>query len=370
MSRLIHARNVPPRACARARAELKAYLDGELSGVRGLLTRGHLRRCAACREESAWLRRLGEDMKDLERAVPAPALRSRILAALPEASPASLAGRPAPVMPRYRPAPNRAVPRFALGGAFAAAGLAVFALSLPRTPVPEPTPETVAATTRPPASPAPVFVQVAPVIPPPAAPDPLSEEADREVARLEARRAGQERRDRDAELRRALALAARRPRLGAPDVRLTLALSGLTPSAASDRLGLLARRLGGRADAVSPETGQAATGPADSAPRPAAVIVRVPSVRSAAFADGLKRLGQVFSLPTGGDPDPARIAFAAAPSVPLPTAERIPAQATEAAENSALPQVANLKPLPARQPDATASRVVKVLIYLQPSGGF
>jgi len=88
--------------------DLKAWLDGELSAPRVLLVRAHLLFCPACREEITWLRRLGEDMRDLERAVPSPRLRARILAALPDAAP----GRPAPSRLVSRPA------RFALATAF------------------------------------------------------------------------------------------------------------------------------------------------------------------------------------------------------------------------------------------------------------
>ncbi len=69
-------------------ANLKAYLDGETSAIRGWLVRGHLAQCAECREELRWLRRLGEDMKELESTRPRPELRARILASLPAAPPA------------------------------------------------------------------------------------------------------------------------------------------------------------------------------------------------------------------------------------------------------------------------------------------
>ena len=62
------------------RADLKAHLDGELAAPRRILVRWHLTHCADCREEFAWLRRLGEDMRDLEGAVPNTHLRTRILA--------------------------------------------------------------------------------------------------------------------------------------------------------------------------------------------------------------------------------------------------------------------------------------------------
>jgi len=71
--------------------DLKAWLDRELPAHRVLFVRAHLWICPACREEVKWLKRLGEDMRDLERAVPSPRLRARILAALPDTPP----GRPA-----------------------------------------------------------------------------------------------------------------------------------------------------------------------------------------------------------------------------------------------------------------------------------
>ena len=71
--------------------DLKAMLDCELMSLRVLSLRTHLLFCPNCREEVVWLKRLGEDMRDLERAVPNPRLRARILAALPETSP----GKPA-----------------------------------------------------------------------------------------------------------------------------------------------------------------------------------------------------------------------------------------------------------------------------------
>jgi hypothetical protein len=70
------------------RVNVKAYLDGEMSAVRSGLVRWHLAQCTECREELRWLRRLGEDMKDIESAHPRPELRARILANLPNTPPA------------------------------------------------------------------------------------------------------------------------------------------------------------------------------------------------------------------------------------------------------------------------------------------
>jgi hypothetical protein len=107
------------------RADLKAYLDGELSWPRRFLVRWHLTRCPECREEMAWLQRLGEDMKDLEKARPRPELRARILASLPDTPPGRLAG----VKPGLQ-ADNRRFLRPALAGAFLALAVCgVFALN-------------------------------------------------------------------------------------------------------------------------------------------------------------------------------------------------------------------------------------------------
>jgi hypothetical protein len=94
------------------RADLKAYLDGELSLLQGWLVRGHLSRCTDCREEVIWLKRLGEDMRELERATPRPELRARIMASLPETLPARVSA-PNPVR---RSVGLVSAPRFALAG--------------------------------------------------------------------------------------------------------------------------------------------------------------------------------------------------------------------------------------------------------------
>ncbi len=107
------------------RADLKAYMDGELAVARRFVVRRHLARCADCREEVRWLKRLGEDMRDLERAVPRPELRARILASLPETPPVRMAAQNAPSEPislhrgALRPAFGVAAVVFILGGAFA-----------------------------------------------------------------------------------------------------------------------------------------------------------------------------------------------------------------------------------------------------------
>ena len=92
------------------RADLKAYLDDELSAPRRMLVDFHLSRCSECQEEMAWLKRLGRSMSTLEGAQPSSQLRARILSTLP----------PMEVAPAYQ-TPRRATnrPRFT-AGAFAA----------------------------------------------------------------------------------------------------------------------------------------------------------------------------------------------------------------------------------------------------------
>jgi hypothetical protein len=115
------------------RADLKAYLDGELSALRRWQVRCHLARCSACREEVTWLTRLGNDIKQVEQAVPRPELRARILANLPDVPPGRLAGDEGPL--NLLPRPVRRAPRLAFGGALAALAL-VSAFALARTGLP------------------------------------------------------------------------------------------------------------------------------------------------------------------------------------------------------------------------------------------
>lgn len=121
------------RGCTFARADLKAYLDGEIGVVRQGVVRWHLARCPECREETAWLTRLGEDMKDLEQATPRPELRTRILASLPDGPPSRTADRPAPRVVRARQVTYSlrwgAVGFAAFGAIAALAGVGVFTVN-------------------------------------------------------------------------------------------------------------------------------------------------------------------------------------------------------------------------------------------------
>jgi Putative zinc-finger len=102
------------------RADLKAYLDGELSSPRRMLVKFHVSRCVECQEEIAWLQRLGRSMRSLEGAQPSPQLRARILSTLP----------PMEAVPQAREA-IKPRPRIAAGGIAAAAACALLLIALP-----------------------------------------------------------------------------------------------------------------------------------------------------------------------------------------------------------------------------------------------
>ena len=65
------------------RADLKAYLDGELSGLRRWLTARHIAGCASCQVELRGLEQLSRQVRTLDQAAPDARLRARILASLP-----------------------------------------------------------------------------------------------------------------------------------------------------------------------------------------------------------------------------------------------------------------------------------------------
>ena len=78
--------NQTPNARHWMRGDLKAYVDGELTGWRQQLTARHIARCASCRDEVAWLRQMNGHFAEWENGdgfVPRPELRARILACLP-----------------------------------------------------------------------------------------------------------------------------------------------------------------------------------------------------------------------------------------------------------------------------------------------
>lgn len=81
----------PPGALPEsARADIKAWLDGELSPLRRLYVGWRISQDPALRAERDELARLGGEMKKLNHPTPRPELRARILANLPPAPPTPL----------------------------------------------------------------------------------------------------------------------------------------------------------------------------------------------------------------------------------------------------------------------------------------
>jgi hypothetical protein len=85
--------------CETLRDDLKAYLDGELAFARRLAVRRHLARCASCREEVTVMEKLEKELRAEKPGALEPALRARILDAVPDGPP-----EPAPVGPLPRSA--------------------------------------------------------------------------------------------------------------------------------------------------------------------------------------------------------------------------------------------------------------------------
>lgn len=111
------------KGCDALRDDLKAYLDGELPLARRLAVRRHLARCAACREEIAMGKRIGNELRAAET-VPGisahglpPALRARILADVEGIAP----------LPGVMEPPTRRSP-LPVWGAWAAAALTCLVL--------------------------------------------------------------------------------------------------------------------------------------------------------------------------------------------------------------------------------------------------
>lgn len=106
-------------------SSVKAYLDGELSAPRRWQMRRHLAACAECREEAGSLQHLGGIMKEMDKAIPRPELRARILASLPDTPDNA---RPAE-QKRTQNAPwLQRAPRYAFSGLAAMLGIGAFAL--------------------------------------------------------------------------------------------------------------------------------------------------------------------------------------------------------------------------------------------------
>lgn len=109
-------------SCEDIRERLTAYLDGDLDPDRGTVVRGHLRTCEACRQVSADEAVLRDGLRRLPTVDPPPSLWANVQAALAAAE-VQESQRPAwrRVLSKWLPS----APRLALGGAFAAAVIAL-----------------------------------------------------------------------------------------------------------------------------------------------------------------------------------------------------------------------------------------------------
>ncbi len=284
----------------RLRADLKACVDSELAAPRGWYVRLHISLCTACQEEVKWLRRLGENMGDLEKAVPSPRLRARILAALPDNPP----GMPA-LEPRKRLQWARLSPAPALGlvvGLACAAGL--FAIIIRNSPKSgSPSGEKLAIITRhehtfapeklnSPTSPDAKTVLVTD--------DPTSREADRRLATWLDAQTHREARQLDANHKQWAALVkSLRPRLASPaesgGLRLAMAVREVDDT--ENRLAAWAVHVGG---VVSGRSGPAAHEPVNAAPLVGTNERYIPVAPSSTAGDRLMTLrvpaGRVLSL--------------------------------------------------------------------------
>jgi Domain of unknown function (DUF4349)/Putative zinc-finger len=85
----------PPTPCDRVRPELKAYLDGQAGWWRQRSIRAHVAQCPACREEMEAMRDFSDNLRGADAGSLDPALRAKILAAVPHTPPALAEVRPA-----------------------------------------------------------------------------------------------------------------------------------------------------------------------------------------------------------------------------------------------------------------------------------
>jgi anti-sigma factor RsiW len=139
--------------CEDCRAELTAYLDGELEGDRGGALRGHLRSCGDCRAISDAESALRDGLRALPPLDPPPSMWAGVQAQLAAAEAGDAE------KPRWRRTLARwlpSVPRYAFGG-LAVAAIAVLVWSRLRTHEPD----EVAVVTPPPT---PVEVVTAPPV--------------------------------------------------------------------------------------------------------------------------------------------------------------------------------------------------------------
>jgi hypothetical protein len=110
--------------CDDVRPRLTAYLDGDLDADRGTVIRGHLRACEACRSIAEQEAALRDGLRAMPTLDPPPALWANIQAQLAAAE-VEESNQPAWKRTFARWMRAGLLPRFAAGGALAAAAVAV-----------------------------------------------------------------------------------------------------------------------------------------------------------------------------------------------------------------------------------------------------
>lgn len=146
-------------SCESTQRQLTAYLEGELEGAEGSAVRGHLRECAVCRQVASDEGRLRDQLRMLPPIDPPASLWAGVQAQLAAAEVAD-AKRPAwkRALARFMPS----LPTFAIGGALAAAAVALVWWRTHRDPVEDPVAKPDIATAP---APAPAPERVTPPVP-------------------------------------------------------------------------------------------------------------------------------------------------------------------------------------------------------------
>ncbi len=116
--------------CDKVKAQLTAYLDGELADDRGSAVRGHLRTCEDCRRAATAEATVRDGLRELPPVDPPASLWAGVQQRLAAAEVAD-AERPAwrRALTRWLPK----APQLAFGGAIAAAAIALIVIRLQRT---------------------------------------------------------------------------------------------------------------------------------------------------------------------------------------------------------------------------------------------
>ncbi|GEM_PF-3655009 len=345
-----HANETRMPCAAVPMEDLKAHLDGELSGMRRYFVGKHLARCASCREEVASLRQFGAEMRDLETAVPSPQLRQRIMANLPEIAPVPSA----PV--RWKPNP---MPRYALAGAFSLL-LVIGAFALNRTMNTNPAETTaIAALSTPVVLPNPQISEPKPIVVNTNTPkvilpsDELSEKADQIVAAQEKSREQQERKAWRRWVRQIPELRQTVAHRTMPE-RVSLTVNPDDTETAVETLRQKVAALGGKLYAVSSGTTQ--TGVFSNVPSEQLYAVKIPTTQLSRLALALHETGDMHAAVSSKLPAMYRKTGMTAADITKPI-EGTPSRFDE----KALP-AATAKPNPATPPKA---KTVFVLVALR-----